>query len=168
MIRSRRQQRFWGLCMAAVAIPLYISQWRWAMNTGDYSLEIAGLLALLAVGGLGSTLFPIDYDRLQAEHGVDRIKVFRHLPKDRKVLFFVALVVGLAGAGAIAIFAPPPGVHGNGPTQTPTQTPTPRPNSHRSRVSFFLSESKIATYSSTSLKLRDVSKNSNDASVLGA
>ena len=52
--------------------------------------------------GLGMLLFPIDRDRLRAEHGVDKPLTLAHYPLSWKILVGVAVAAGLANWVAIA------------------------------------------------------------------
>lgn len=102
MIESKIGQRVVGLFLLLVGGGLTAWSWYTAVNDGNYYRKAAALLPVVAVAGLGMLLFPIDMERLRAEHGVDRPQKLAHYPRAWKVLFVVAILAGLGNWLAIS------------------------------------------------------------------
>ncbi len=102
MIESKIGQRLVGLFLLAVGLGFTAWSWHTALNEGHYYSKAVALFPVFAVTGLGLLLFPIDVNRLRAEHGVDKPQSFAHYPLAWKVLFVVALAAGLGNWLAIA------------------------------------------------------------------
>jgi hypothetical protein len=62
------------------------------------SIHLSGFFVL----GLGMILFPIDVDKLRAEHGVEKVQSFGQLPPAWKVVLVAALAAGFGIWYAIA------------------------------------------------------------------
>jgi len=56
----------------------------------------------MAVAGLATFLFPIDRERLRAEHGVDSPQSWAQCPLARKVLLVLALLAGFGNFLALS------------------------------------------------------------------
>ncbi|MDB5292837.1 MAG: hypothetical protein JWL69_4078 [Phycisphaerales bacterium] len=101
IIRSILGQRLQGLFLVALSTPFIFYEWNLAANEGYYRIKAAVLFPAFAVGGLGLILFPIDYKRLKAEHGIDRIALFRQYPLSLRIWTFVTLAAALGNWWAI-------------------------------------------------------------------
>lgn len=102
MIRSKVGQRVLGCFLLVLSVSFIIWEWRRALNEGYYHRNAVVLFPFGAVCGVGLILFPVDYDRLMAEHGVDRVRGFSHMPPAWRVLALLAVAAGLANWFAIA------------------------------------------------------------------
>ncbi|HLN26564.1 MAG TPA: hypothetical protein VK395_02400 [Gemmataceae bacterium] len=102
MIRSNLGQRLIGLLAFAGGLGLTGWVWHTALTEGEYYRKAAALPPLLAVFGLGLLLFPIDVEKLKAEHGVEKFESWHQMPLEWKVLLFVALAAALGNWYAIA------------------------------------------------------------------
>ena len=76
--------------------------WYTAINEGYYYVKAAAIFPAFALLGLGMILFPMDMDRLKAEHGVDKPTSLAHYPLSAKLIIVLALVAGLGNWWAIA------------------------------------------------------------------
>jgi hypothetical protein len=95
MIESKIGQRLVGLVLLLLGGGFTTWSWHTAITEGHYSREEAAFFPLFALVGLGLLLFPIDMQRLRAEHGVDRPQKFAHYPLVWKVLCVAALIAAL-------------------------------------------------------------------------
>lgn len=102
MIQSKTGQRVVGLLFLLVSGGFTVYSWYTVIHEGYYHRAAAVLFPTMAVAGLGLLFFPIDYDRLRREHGVEELKKFAHYPPEWKILFFVALAAGLGNWMAIS------------------------------------------------------------------
>jgi hypothetical protein len=96
------KQRLGGLLFLAIGGAGMAWVWHDALTEGQYYLKMALLFPALAVLGLGMILFPVDMDRLKAEHGVERIEHFGQYPMVWKVLFVLALAASAANWYALS------------------------------------------------------------------
>jgi hypothetical protein len=94
MIRSQAGQRVLGLVFLIGGA--FGTWWVWdvALTQGYYYTKFAILPPALGVAGLGILLFPIDYEWLMSEHGVDQPRSFHHYPLPLKIFLVLALVAG--------------------------------------------------------------------------
>jgi hypothetical protein len=67
-----------------------------------YPPKAALLFPVFALGGAALLLFPFDYDRLQAEHGVDQVEHFGHMPLAWKLWSLVMIAASIANWCAMA------------------------------------------------------------------
>ena len=95
MIESKIGQRIVGVVLFLFGSVGTVWTWYEALQEGYYYPKVVALLPVFAVCGLGMLLFPLDFDRLRAEHGVDKPSKFAHYPPVWKLIGFVALVAGL-------------------------------------------------------------------------
>lgn len=96
MVRSMWGQRAIGAAVCALCTTLVA--WHWMHPAQQAHVLRAGLFLLpaFAVMGLGLVLFPMDVERLQREHGSDRITRWAHLSSAWRVVLFVMLAAALA------------------------------------------------------------------------
>jgi hypothetical protein len=104
MIKSKLGQRLVGLGLFLVGAGFVGWEWYTAFTEGTYSAKASAFFPAFTVLGLGLILFPIDTDKLKAEHGVEQIQSFRQAPPAWKVLIFAAIAAGLANWFAISHF----------------------------------------------------------------
>ena len=105
MITSKPAQRLFGMLLLAYCGGCVVWDWHEALHNGDRgNIELNGLSAGLAVGGLGMILFPIDWEKLREEQGVVKVSRFAHMPGEWKVLFILAVVIGVANGIGISHF----------------------------------------------------------------
>jgi len=102
MIRSAFGQRAVGLILVTICVWSTVDEWKSAIYEGFYHPKYSVLFPCLAVAGLGLLLFPMDYERLKAEHGVDRPQSFWHLTPLWQIWLFLAIIVALGNWYAIA------------------------------------------------------------------
>ena len=102
MIESKIGQRLVGLLLLAVGGGFTVWSWYTALTAGYYYRNAVAFFPAFAVIGLGLLLFPLDVERLRAEHGVERPKKLAHYPPAWKVLFFAAVLAGLGNWLAIS------------------------------------------------------------------
>ena len=102
MIESKIIQRIAGVFLLLLGGWFTMDSWRTFLNEGYYYRKAVALFPVFAVCGLGLILFPLDFERLRAEHGVDKPTKFAHYPPAWKVLFFVMLLAGFGNWFAIA------------------------------------------------------------------
>jgi hypothetical protein len=95
VIKSKIGQRLVGLFVLVLGGGFTAWSWYTALTEGYYYRKAVALFPVLAIAGLGLLLFPIDGDRLRAEHGVETPQSLAHYPLAWKVLFVVALAAGL-------------------------------------------------------------------------
>jgi hypothetical protein len=95
-IESKLGQRLFGLVMLILSAGLTVWCWYTVLTEGSY-LEPESILASpgLAVIGLGMVIFPLDMQKLRAQHDVDWPRKLAHYPLGWKVLILVALVIAL-------------------------------------------------------------------------
>lgn len=102
MIESKIGQRLVGLLSLALGGGFTAWSWYTALHEGYYYRKAVVFFPFFAVLGLGMLLFPIDMDRLRAEHGVDKPQKLAHYPLAWKVLFVVGLAASLGNWLAIS------------------------------------------------------------------
>jgi hypothetical protein len=102
MIKSKGGQRVAGLFFLALGGGITAWLWYTALNEGYYYVKAAALFPAFAVLGLFMMLFPLDFDRLYAEHGVDKPDKLAHYPLSWKLGLVVAILAGLANWWAIS------------------------------------------------------------------
>jgi hypothetical protein len=102
MIESKIGQRLLGLALLALGSGFTAWSWYTALNEGYYHRKAVALYPVFAVAGLGLLLFPLDMERLRAEHGVEKPQKLAHYPLVWKVLVVVALLAGLGNWLAIS------------------------------------------------------------------
>jgi len=102
MIESKIGQRLAGLFLLALGGGFTAYSWYTALNEGYYFEKAVALFPVCAVAGLGLILFPLDMERLRAEHGVDKPQKLAHYPPIWKLVFVLALLAGLGNWLAIA------------------------------------------------------------------
>ena len=96
MIRSQSGQRVMGALMMLASLALTVIGWSYAQEHGRvYTLWLLAPPAF-AVLGLGLLAFPMDTERLQREHGVDRVQSWAQLPLVWRVLVGLGAVAALA------------------------------------------------------------------------
>src|SRR5439155_5011440 len=79
--------------------------WHSALDQGDRgNIELNGLAAALAVGGLGMILFPIDWTKFREQHGIVTVTKFAHMPGEWKILFILAVAGGFSNGISISHF----------------------------------------------------------------
>ena len=96
MIRSQSGQRAMGIVMLLASLALMAYGWSYALDHGRVFILWLMAPPAFAVLGLGLVLFPMDVERLQREHGVDRVQSWAHLPTAWRVLLVFAAVAALA------------------------------------------------------------------------
>ena len=90
MIESKAVQRVFGLFMVVLGVAVMKGSWAAALGPTPPVYPKAGVLVpFLIAAGLAMVLFPIDKERLRAEHGVDRVTALAHYPRAWRVLFVV-------------------------------------------------------------------------------
>jgi hypothetical protein len=94
MIRSKSGQRLIGAGILAASLGFCYWEWQTVQTEGYYH-KAAVFFAAFAVFGLGAMLFPLDFEKLKAEHGVDKPENFSHYPLEWKVMFVAALAAAL-------------------------------------------------------------------------
>ena len=102
MVKSKTGQRFGGLFLFAVGVGFTLWSWHTLLTENYYYPKVAALFPAIAVCGLCVFIFPLNYDRLHAEHGVDKPTKFVHYPLEWKLFFFLALAAGLINWFAIS------------------------------------------------------------------
>jgi len=102
VIQSRFGQRLVGALMLVVCGGFTAWTWYTALQEGYYSRKAAALFPALLVFGLGLLVFPIDVERLKAEHGVERIESPEQVPPAWWGVFFAALAAGLGNWYALS------------------------------------------------------------------
>jgi hypothetical protein len=102
VIESKWGQRLVGLLLFILGIGFSAWSWYTALTEGSYHREAVATFPVFAVVGLGLLFFPLDMEKIRAEHGVDKPRQFSHYPTAWKVLFFVALAAGLVNWLAIS------------------------------------------------------------------
>jgi hypothetical protein len=102
MLQSKIGQRLLGLLLLVLGGGFTVWSWYTALTEGYYYRKAVALFPAFAVLGLGMILFPIDIERLRAEHGVDKPEKFAHYPPAWKVTVFVAVLAGLGNWLAIS------------------------------------------------------------------
>ncbi|HEX8912579.1 MAG TPA: hypothetical protein VF796_09500 [Humisphaera sp.] len=104
MIRSPLAQRLAGVAMIALGGWFTYDGWVKLLDEGYYYPKSAALFPLFAMGGLGMLLFPVDYDQLEAEHGVAKVELWRHMPSIWKAWSALCVVAALGNWYAMAHF----------------------------------------------------------------
>ncbi len=99
---SQIGQRLAGLVILVVCGWFTVQSWYTARNEGYYYRKAVAFLPAFAVLGLGMLLFPIDRERLRAEHGTDKPLTIADYPLSWKILAGVAVAAGVANWVAIA------------------------------------------------------------------
>jgi hypothetical protein len=102
MVRSKAGQRRFGVVMVLVAGGFTAWIWHTALTEGYYYRKAAAIFPAFAVIGLGMLLFPIDMDRLKAEHGVDKVESMSQLPPVWWGVLVAAVAAGLGNWYALA------------------------------------------------------------------
>jgi hypothetical protein len=102
MIRSQIGQRLLGALFILGCGWFTWSEWQTLVHEGYYHPKAAVLFPLMTLAGVGLLLFPFDYDRLQAEHGVDRVQHFSHMPLIWKLWSLVMIAAAIANWAAMA------------------------------------------------------------------
>ncbi|HEX5271683.1 MAG TPA: hypothetical protein VFW33_14395 [Gemmataceae bacterium] len=101
-LQTKGGQRVVGLLLFALGGGATAWSWYTALTAGYYYRKAVVAFPAFAVAGLGLLLFPIDADKLWAEHGVDRPQKFAHYPLSWKVLFVLALLAAVGNWLAIS------------------------------------------------------------------
>jgi len=96
VIESKIGQRVVGLILVVGGGLLIAWLWSRPFTGGRAEGMAAGVMPFVVVSALGMILFPLDVDRLRAEHGVSQLSKWRHCPTIWKVMFVFA---GLAAVG---------------------------------------------------------------------
>lgn len=96
MIESKAGQRLIGLVLIALGAALTAWTWHSALTEGSYYPALAMLGPMLAVCGPALIVFPLDYERFRAEHGVSKPEKWEHYPTAWKAVLVLATVAGLA------------------------------------------------------------------------
>ena len=92
MSGSKMGQRLIGLFVLALGGGFTAWAWYTALHDGHYRPKTAAIFSFMAVAGLATFLFPIDRERLRAEHGVESPQTWAHCPLAWKVLLVAALL----------------------------------------------------------------------------
>jgi hypothetical protein len=95
MIRSRSDQRALGVLMLLASLAIMVYAWSYAQERGHVFVLWLIALPAFAVLSLGLVFFPMDVERLQREHGVDRVQSWEQLPTAWRVLLVFAAVAAL-------------------------------------------------------------------------
>lgn len=103
MIESKFGQRLAGVLFLTLGGVFTAWIWHMALDGEPYNVMAAALFPAFAVGGLTMLLFPLDFARLRAEHGVDKPQKLAHYPPVWKALFVLALVAGLGNWLALSL-----------------------------------------------------------------
>ncbi|MFL5512107.1 MAG: hypothetical protein ACJ8CN_06665, partial [Gemmatimonadales bacterium] len=80
MIQSKFGQRLVGALMLVLSGGFTARTWYAALEEGYYNPKAAAIFPALLVFGLGLLLFPIDVERLKAEHGVEKVESLDQVP----------------------------------------------------------------------------------------
>jgi hypothetical protein len=91
---SKTGQRLTGLFVLVLSGGFTAWSWYTALHDGHHRPKTAAVFSFMAVAGLATLLFPIDRERLRAEHGVDSPQTWAHCPLAWKVMLVVALLAG--------------------------------------------------------------------------
>jgi hypothetical protein len=103
VIKSKAGQRLMGVFLIALGAGGTIWVWHTALTEGYYQLIAAPIFPAFLVFGLGALLFPIDVEKLKAEHGVEKIENFRQFPPVWRGVMVAALVAGFGNWFALAL-----------------------------------------------------------------
>lgn len=101
MIQSKAGQRLVGVLMTTLACGFTAWVWHTALTEGHYRKAAAVFPAFLVIG-LGLVLFPIDVEKLKAEHGVEQIESLRQLPPAWWGVFLAALAAAFGNWYALS------------------------------------------------------------------
>jgi hypothetical protein len=101
MIKSKIGQRIAGVFFMALGSGFTAWSWHTAINEGYYYAK-AAFFPAFAVVGLGMFLFPMDMEKLEAEHGVDKPTSLAHYPLRWKLIMVLALLAGFGNWWAIS------------------------------------------------------------------
>ena len=102
MIGSKMGQRVTGLFVLALGCGFTAWAWFSALHDGHSRPKTAAAFSFMAVAGLTTFLFPIDRERLRAEHGVDSPQTWAHCPLAWKLLLILALLASFGNLLALS------------------------------------------------------------------
>ena len=95
MIESKIGQRIAGLVLFLLGSGGTIWVWYTALTEWYYYPKATAIIPAVAVVGLSMLLFPMDMQKFRAEHGGDTPQKMADYPVQWKVMFVLALLVGI-------------------------------------------------------------------------
>ncbi len=98
---TKATQRVAGLLLIALGVGTTVWLWGDALEKGSFLVKLALLPPIMVTMGLAMLLFPIDKDRLLAEHGVESVTNLSHYPPAWKVLMVLGVLGGIGDVVAL-------------------------------------------------------------------
>ena len=101
MNATKPAQRVLGLLLFSLGVAGTVWLWSTAINDGYFYLKVAILPPILLTMGLAMLVYPIDKERLLAEHGVESVQTLAHYPPAWKGLLALGVLGGIGNVVAL-------------------------------------------------------------------